>query len=63
METMKTQTNNEYVKGYKDGYKDGYNSVEYREYSSTVTRDYCIGYDVGYEDGVFREKPEYKVKL
>lgn len=48
---------------YADGYRNGYKDAEYGKQYSDCTHysgpDYEAGYDAGYEDGIYREVPEY----
>lgn len=47
----------EYIAGYINGYADAQKNV--RTPDCPQRHDYNMGYDCGYEDGVYHEVPEY----
>ena len=47
----------EFVRGYLNGYSDGRKGRRAQDYPN---RDqYNAGYDTGYEDAIYHEKPDY----
>ncbi len=49
----------DYIRGYKNGYKDARAGADPVEDMPGKYKQYNYGYSVGYEDGIFLEKPEY----